>query len=116
MPTPYEIAIATDQAWMTEIRKAFPYQRAGDVRYTDKANGEPGTPLRAAYEAYVAARDAVDALRSPARMVEEETASQREADALALVEEIAAIDRGRTDNELAGMLVKIVARAREIIG
>lgn len=48
------------------IRAAFPRRRAGDVRYTTDAHGEPGTPLRAAYDAYVEARDRWDALRAEA--------------------------------------------------
>lgn len=47
---------------------------------------------------------------------EEEVQSLMEREALALVRELAAIDRGRTDNELAGMLVKIIQQAREIVG
>lgn len=52
----YAAAIAADESWMAEIRRAYPREWAGDVRYTDRAHGEPGTPLRAAYEAYESAR------------------------------------------------------------
>lgn len=43
---------AADEKWMAEIRAAFPGEWAGDVRYTPRAHGEEGTPLRAAYEEY----------------------------------------------------------------
>lgn len=48
----------TDRAWVLEIEKAFPKDWPGDVRYIEKGKGEPGTPLRAAFDAMVAARDA----------------------------------------------------------
>ncbi|WP_298623872.1 hypothetical protein, partial [uncultured Zoogloea sp.] len=57
--TAYDDALDTDARWMTEIKRAFPRERAGDVRYTERAHGEPGTALRRAYDAYVAARDAL---------------------------------------------------------
>ncbi len=53
----YKLACAADDAWMDAIRAAFPRERAGDVRYTTKAQGEPGTPLRAAYDQFRAAVD-----------------------------------------------------------
>lgn len=43
---------AADENWMAEIRRAYPHEWAGDVRYTARAHGEPGTPLRAAYDEY----------------------------------------------------------------
>ncbi|MDQ0422311.1 hypothetical protein J2045_003359 [Peteryoungia aggregata LMG 23059] len=43
---------AADERWMAEIRAAYPREWAGDVRYTDRAQGEEGSPLRAAYEEY----------------------------------------------------------------
>ena len=42
---------AADAAWMDAIRRSL-RGRAGDVRYTKAAHGEPGTPLRAAYEEF----------------------------------------------------------------
>lgn len=45
--------IAAENEWMALIRAAFPRKRAGDVRYTDEGKGEPGTALRAAYDAFV---------------------------------------------------------------
>lgn len=56
MTTLYDNAIETDARWMVEIKRAFPTKRAGDVRYTVLAHGEPGSRLRAAYDAYVEAR------------------------------------------------------------
>jgi hypothetical protein len=53
----YELALATDVIWMGEIKRAFPRERAGDVRYTERAHGAAGSSLRAAYERYAAARD-----------------------------------------------------------
>lgn len=47
-----------DDKWMHELERAFPRRWPGDLRYTPKARGLPGTPLRAAYEAYTAAREA----------------------------------------------------------
>ena len=44
--------IAAENEWMKQIKAAFPRQRAGDVRYSKEAEGEPGTELRAAYEAF----------------------------------------------------------------
>lgn len=47
---------ASDDAWMTELRRAFPgLKHYGDLRYTKAAEGEPGTALRAAYDAFRAA-------------------------------------------------------------
>lgn len=51
-------AVATDAAWMRAIREAFPNKRAGDVRYTIVGKGEPGTALRAAFDAHAAANEA----------------------------------------------------------
>lgn len=39
-----------DDLWMNEIQLAFPRERAGDVRYTRKAKGEPGSHLETAYK------------------------------------------------------------------
>lgn len=44
-----------DDAWMAAIKAAYPRKNAGDVRYTALAKGEPGTELRAAYDAFHAA-------------------------------------------------------------
>jgi hypothetical protein len=44
-----------DDAWMKALKAAFPRKNAGDVRYTSLAKGEPGTELRAAYDAFHAA-------------------------------------------------------------
>lgn len=49
---------AADEQWMIAVMREFPRQWPGDVRYTAAARGQPGTPLRAAYEKYAAARDA----------------------------------------------------------
>jgi len=48
-----------DDAWSLELQKAFG-KRAGDVRYTPRGKGEPGTALRTAYDAREAARIAYD--------------------------------------------------------
>lgn len=54
----YRAACITDKVWMTAIIAAFPRLRAGDVRYTPQAQGEPGSALRAAYDSWVAANKA----------------------------------------------------------
>ena len=56
--TAYDDALDADARWMTEIKRAFPSQRAGDVRYTALAHGEPGTALRRAYDDFKAAQEA----------------------------------------------------------
>lgn len=52
----YQAAVAADEAWSTEGRRIFG-KRWGDVRYTPAAHGEPGSRLRALFEAYRAAGD-----------------------------------------------------------
>lgn len=52
----YAAHLAADNAWMDEIRRAFPREWAGDVRYTPRAHGDPGTPLAAAYAEYLRTR------------------------------------------------------------
>jgi len=63
----YRKALATDDAWMAEIKRAFPSERAGDVRYTEKGHGEPGTLLADAYAAFRAASDALHVATRKAR-------------------------------------------------
>lgn len=48
-----------DEAWSALLRKEFGKQ-AGDVRYTTRGKGEPGTILRAAYDTRDAARIVYD--------------------------------------------------------
>lgn len=52
----YDAHATADKAWMDQIRRAYPHEWAGDVRYTDRAHGAPGTPLRAAYDEYMRTR------------------------------------------------------------
>lgn len=54
----YDAHLAADHAWMMEIRRAFPKEWPGDVRYTPRAHGLPGSPLAAAYLRYVETRTA----------------------------------------------------------
>lgn len=54
----YAAHLNADEAWMDEIRRTYPREWAGDVRYTSRAHGEPGTPLAAAYERYLSTRAA----------------------------------------------------------
>lgn len=49
---------AADKAWMSEVAAVFGAREAGMARFQERANGEPGTQLRALYDTYVAARDA----------------------------------------------------------
>lgn len=57
---PYPAAVAADEAWSAEGQRLFG-ARWGDVRYTPRADGEPGTELRRLYEEWRAALDALDA-------------------------------------------------------
>ena len=43
---------------MAEVEAVFGKRDAGLARFQDRANGDPGTRLRALYTAYVTARDA----------------------------------------------------------
>ena len=61
----YNDHLAADHRWMDEIKRAFPRQWAGDVRYTDDAHGEPGTPLRAAYDEYLRTRGVWESFLHP---------------------------------------------------
>jgi hypothetical protein len=47
----YTAWVQADRAWTAEIEKAFPKAWPGDVRYTRKGRGEPGTALHAAHAA-----------------------------------------------------------------
>ena len=47
-----------DKAWMVEVVNAFGERESGLARYHDDAKGDPGTPLRELYNAYVRTRDA----------------------------------------------------------
>jgi hypothetical protein len=58
MAAAYAAHLAADEEWMDEIRRTFPREWAGDVRYTPRAHGEPGTALRGAYERYLSTREA----------------------------------------------------------
>lgn len=62
---------AADDAWSAELAVLFG-SRAGDVRYTARGHGVPGTKLGELYRAYVAARTAWYAERAEAhnRMME----------------------------------------------
>lgn len=53
---------AADAAWQEQLEAKFGPE-AGDARYTGKAKGMEGTPLRAAYEAREAARIAWEGAR-----------------------------------------------------
>jgi len=49
----YRSMLAAEDAWIIEMSKVTT-TRIGDFRYTKAASGLPGTPLRAAYDAFVA--------------------------------------------------------------
>jgi hypothetical protein len=53
----YEAHIAADRAWLVQIALAFPMEWPGELRHTQRAKGEPGTRLRAAYERFIETRD-----------------------------------------------------------
>lgn len=46
----HKAALASDDAWHVELVKRFG-KRASDARYRAEGKGEPGSALRAAYEA-----------------------------------------------------------------
>ena len=52
--------LAADNAWQAALEEAFG-RRAGDARYAAHGRGEPGSKLRALYDAFSAARDAYTA-------------------------------------------------------
>lgn len=52
LPVIYGDWIAAENEWMAQIKAAFPRKRAGNVRYQKEGEGEPGTALRAAYDAW----------------------------------------------------------------
>lgn len=66
----FDAAVAADKEWTAEIEKAFPREWPGDVRYRVKAEGLPGTPLRAVFEK---SRDAAAAWREAAAEIREST-------------------------------------------
>ncbi len=47
----YSAAITADRRWSAELSRLFGKQ-AGDVRYTKRGEGEPGTELNAAYREF----------------------------------------------------------------
>lgn len=58
IPTPESLAFReADRAWQRALDAAFP-RDANQARYEARGRGEPGSPLRAAYEARMAAYDA----------------------------------------------------------
>ena len=46
-----------DDAWSTELRRLFG-KRAGDVRYTEKGRGAPGSKRRKLHDAFAEASEA----------------------------------------------------------
>jgi hypothetical protein len=50
----YFKAIAADDAWSQELQRLFG-KRAGDIRYTEKGRGTPGSKLRKLHNAKLAA-------------------------------------------------------------
>lgn len=57
LPAIYADWLAAESEWMAQIKAAFPHRRAGNVRYQPEGEGEPGTALRAAYEAWKRVQD-----------------------------------------------------------
>lgn len=49
---------AADRAFTAAIESTYPKEWPGDVRYTSRAKGEDGSPLRAAYDTLQATRAA----------------------------------------------------------
>ena len=52
----YDRFVHADEVWMKEIKSTLK-GRPGDVRYTNAAEGEPGTALNAAYREFAEARE-----------------------------------------------------------
>ena len=50
----YRAALAADKAWSEELHRIF-RNRAGDVRYTGKGKGNPGSKLRELHDAKIEA-------------------------------------------------------------
>lgn len=67
--------LSADTAWTAAMQAAYPRAWPGDIRYIPKGRGELGTPLRAAYEAYTAARDAFHAAGGFGKLFNREKAS-----------------------------------------
>lgn len=62
----YRAALAAEDAWMGELRRVVGRGHLGDIRYTDRAKGDPGSALRVLHDASTAATDAwIRFLRSP---------------------------------------------------
>lgn len=57
------VAQSTDDLWQIELEKAFG-KDAGQARYEYRGQGEPGTPLRLAYEARKAAHEKWHSLKN----------------------------------------------------
>lgn len=55
----YRRALRADDAWSEELRRVFG-SKAGNVRYTKRGEGEPGSRLRRLYKAKVRADKAWD--------------------------------------------------------
>lgn len=51
----YDALVEADRDWTVAIEKAFPKEHPGDVRYTERGKGAPGSELRAVHDEYVAA-------------------------------------------------------------
>ena len=60
----YHAAIAADEAWSAELRRLFG-AKAGDVRYTKRGEGEPGSELRRLHDAKIAADRALRGAENP---------------------------------------------------
>lgn len=53
----YHAAIAADAAWSAELKRQFG-KNAGDVRYTARGKGEPGSELRRLHATFRSTSDA----------------------------------------------------------
>ena len=64
--TIYRAFLDADTAWSAQLVRCFGKQ-AGDVRYTTRGNGEPGSELRRLDDLYTAARETWNTSREAAR-------------------------------------------------
>lgn len=68
----HRAALDAEAAWEAEIARAFPGSDAQSIRYSPAAGGKPGTPLRAAYDAFVEASAKLrEAFENPRKNAEE---------------------------------------------
>lgn len=51
----HRAACVAEAAWEAEMARTYPGRDLQSIRYTPDAEGKPGSPLRAAYDAFIKA-------------------------------------------------------------